>query len=290
MRYYRYTGAGGTSHLAVRDGDTAYDLTSVAPELETYRDLLRTASAAELSADTLAERHVDEADSVSLDRLATDRGQPVVPPEVWAAGVTYRISEEARESESSMPDLYLDVYDAERPELFFKATPSRTVGPDEPVGVRGDSAWNVPEPELGLVLYRGDVVGYTIGNDMSSRTIEGENPLYLPQAKVYDRCCSLGPCVASADSVPDPTDLDMRMVIRRNGSVVFDDETTTAEMVRRPDELVSYLYRHNTVPDLCVLLTGTSLVPEDEFTLKTGDEIRIEIDRIGTLRNDVVDV
>jgi len=213
-----------------------------------------------------------------------------VPEEVWAAGVTYEISEQAREQESGMADVYLDVYDAERPEIFFKATPSRTVGPGGAIGVRGDSDWNVPEPELGVVLYDGDIVGYTVGNDVSSRDIEGDNPLYLPQAKVYDRCCSIGPCVVGADGVDDPHDLAMSMQINRDGETVYDDATATAEMARTCEELVAYWQAHNSVPELGVLLTGTSLVPEDEFTLMPGDEVRIDIEGIGELVNPVIEV
>lgn len=205
-------------------------------------------------------------------------------------GVTYKISEAARTAESVLPDVYAEVYTAERPELFFKATPGRTVAPGEAVGVRGDSGWDVPEPELGVVLYEGTVVGYTIGNDVSSRAIEGANPLYLPQAKVYDRCCSFGPCVATPGTVGDPHDLDLWIEIARDGETVFADETSTATMKRSCEELVSFWRRHNAIPETAVLLTGTSLVPPDEFTLHPGDRVTIEIEGIGTLENDVVQV
>jgi 2-dehydro-3-deoxy-D-arabinonate dehydratase len=187
-----------------------------------------------------------------------------------------------------MPEIYVDVYDADRPELFLKSTPGRTVGPGAAIGVRGDSEWNVPEPELGVVLYRGEIVGYTIGNDVSSRSIEGANPLYLPQAKIYDRCCALGPCVAT--DIDDPHDLEMSLTISRDGAAVFEGRTTTAEMVRTCEELVSYLTRHNAVPEVTVLLTGTSIVPDDEFSLQPGDTVVVDIEGIGTLRNPVTDV
>jgi 2-dehydro-3-deoxy-D-arabinonate dehydratase len=189
-----------------------------------------------------------------------------------------------------MPEIYLDAYSADRPEIFFKATPSRTVGPGDAVGVRGDSEWNVPEPELGVVLYEGSIVGYTVGNDVSSRSIEGANPLYLPQAKVYDRCCALGPCVASTGTVADPHDLAMAMTIERAGETVFHGETNTGAMVRTCEELVGYLTRHNVVPELCVLLTGTSLVPDEDVTLQPGDDVSIAIEGIGELRNGVIEV
>jgi len=215
---------------------------------------------------------------------------PVDSGEVWAAGVTYEISEEARKGESALPEVYRNVYAADRPELFFKATPQRTVPPGEAVGIRGDSDWDVPEPELGIVLFEGQIVGFTVGNDVSSRDLEGQNPLYLPQAKVYDRCCALGPCVTTPDAVGDPLDLTMELQIRRDDAVVYQESTSTAEMVRTPSELVDWLTRHDATPDLVVLLTGTSLVPPDEFTLSVDDVVRIDVEGIGTLRNPVVEV
>jgi 2-dehydro-3-deoxy-D-arabinonate dehydratase len=229
---------------------------------------------------------MEDADPVDAPGPDDRQSTPVAAGEIWAAGVTYHISEEAREAESDQPDVYQRVYGSERPEIFFKATPSRTVDPGEAIGIRGDSEWDVPEPELGIVLYDGEIVGYTIGNDVSSRSIEGENPLYLPQAKVYDRCCSIGPTMVAAEAV-DPHDLAMGMTIERDGAVVYQDRTSTAEMVRTCEELADYLGRHNTLPDLTVLLTGTSLVPPDEFTLAEGDVVTIDVENIGTLRNGV---
>ncbi|MFC6725131.1 fumarylacetoacetate hydrolase family protein, partial [Halobium palmae] len=194
----------------------------------------------------------------------------------------------AREAESGKPEVYLDVYENDRPELFLKATPARTVGPREAVGVRGDSEWDVPEPELGVVLHRGRAVGYTVGNDVSSRDIEGQNPLYLPQAKVYDRCCSFGPCVATPDTVGDPHDLRMSLTIEREGEVVYEDATSTGEMATTCETLVDYLTRHNTLPETVVLLTGTALVPPETYSLAEGDRISIDVERIGTLVNDTV--
>lgn len=308
MRYYRLAVEGGTPPAAAtarsdrgargpgdtrlvvgRDGD-AYDLTSARPELGSFSDLARVAAVVDAGVDGVAERLLDAADPVAPDAVADAPLLPVVPAEVWAAGVTYEISSEAREAESELPDVYARVYRSDRPEVFFKATPSRTVGPGDAVGIRGDSDWDVPEPELGVVLHRGEVVGYTAGNDMSSRDLEAANPLYLPQAKVYDRCCALGPCVASSATVGDPHDLAITMTIRRDGEPVFADETSTAEMVRTCDELVDYLTRHNAVPETCVLLTGTSLVPPEEFTLREGDRVEIEIDEIGSLENTVTTV
>jgi 2-dehydro-3-deoxy-D-arabinonate dehydratase len=285
MRYFQFE-ADRSGRLAVQADGTMYDLTSARPRLQTFGDLLRAASITDTALDTISERLVSEAARIDDPALTI----PVDAQEVWAAGVTYQISEQARESESGMPEIYLDVYDADRPELFLKATPGRTVGPGEAVGIRGDAEWSVPEPELGVVLHDEEIVGYTVGNDVSSRDIEGANPLYLPQAKVYDRCCSLGPCVRSADSLDDPHDLEMWMTIERDGAEVFAESTTTRKLKRSVEELVDYYTRHNAVPERAVLLTGTSLVPEDEFTLQAGDVVEIGIEGIGVLRNSVVTV
>ncbi len=213
---------------------------------------------------------------------------PIGSQEVWAAGVTYYRSRDARMEESKSAgggDFYDRVYHAKRPELFFKATPHRVVGPNTKVAIRADAAWSVPEPELTLfVSPGGKITGYTIGNDMSSRDIEGENPLYLPQAKVYDRSCALGPCLLVADE-PLPLTTEIAIEIRRSGRPIFSGATSLKEMKRKPEELVEYLYRSSTFPRGCFLLTGTGVVPPDSFTLQPGDEIRITISPIGTLAN-----
>jgi 2-dehydro-3-deoxy-D-arabinonate dehydratase len=215
---------------------------------------------------------------------------PVVKQEVWAAGVAYFRSRTARMEESKVAgggSFYDRVYEAERPELFFKAAGWRAVGQGGEVRIRADSAWNVPEPELALVVSpSGRIVGYTIGNDMSSRDIEGENPLYLPQAKVYDGSCALGPGILLSGE-PLPAETTISMAIERGGEAVFQGATTLAQMKRSPEELVEYLYRETTFPGGCILLTGTGVVPPDSFTLAAGDEIRITIDPIGTLINRV---
>jgi 2-dehydro-3-deoxy-D-arabinonate dehydratase len=213
---------------------------------------------------------------------------PIGNQEVWAAGVTYYRSRNARMEESKTAgggDFYDRVYHAERPELFFKATPHRVVGPDDKVAIRKDASWSVPEPELALFINpAGKISGYTIGNDMSSRDIEGENPLYLPQAKVYDRSCALGPCLLIGDE-PLPAATEISIEIRRAGVTAFSGATTLQEMKRKPEELVEYLYRASSFPSGCFLLTGTGVVPPDSFTLKIGDQIRITIPPIGTLTN-----
>ncbi len=209
--------------------------------------------------------------------------------EVWAAGVTYKQSEQARKEESGTPDIYAKVYTAQRPELFFKATPRRVAGPDAPIVVRSDSSWDVPEPELVLVINaHGEIIGYTIGNDVSSRSIEGENPLYLPQAKVYTACCALGPGITPAWEVADPYNLTIRLNIERNNQVHWEGETSTRELKRRFEELVTYLFLENDFPEGVLLCTGTALVPENQFTLQPGDVVQISIDQLGTLRNPVV--
>jgi 2-dehydro-3-deoxy-D-arabinonate dehydratase len=215
---------------------------------------------------------------------------PIDSQEVWAAGVTYYRSRTARMAESEVAgggSFYDRVYTAERPELFFKALAHRVAGPEEKVRIRRDSKWNVPEPELALVISpAGKITGYTIGNDMSSRDIEGENPLYLPQAKVYDRSCALGPCLLISDT-PLLASTEIAIQIVRGRATVFSGSTTLKEMKRKPEDLVEYLYRNNSFPHGCFLLTGTGIVPADSFTLKPGDEINITIPPIGTLVNTV---
>jgi 2-dehydro-3-deoxy-D-arabinonate dehydratase len=215
--------------------------------------------------------------------------KPLDEQEVWAAGVTYERSRIAREEESAGSGIYDRVYAAPRPELFFKATPSRTVGPYEPIAIRVDSHWNVPEPELALVINPAlELVGFTIGNDMSSRDIEGENPLYLPQAKLYGRCCAVGPLIALRDSLADATNLTIRLQILRGGAPVFSGEISTRKIVRTYADLIDYLGRDNLFPDGVALLTGTGIVPPDAVTLEAGDETVIAIEGIGELHNTVV--
>jgi 2-dehydro-3-deoxy-D-arabinonate dehydratase len=215
---------------------------------------------------------------------------PIGSQEVWASGVTYYRSRNARMEEAKTAgggDFYDRVYLAERPELFMKATPNRVVGHRGKVAIRKDATWSVPEPELTLLASPGGkIVGYTIGNDMSSRDIEGENPLYLPQAKVYDRCCALGPGILIS-AEPIPTSTEIHMQILRAGKAVFTGSTTLTELKRTFSVLLEYLYRDNGFPNGCFLLTGTGIVPPDEFTLQQQDEIRITITGIGTLVNSV---
>lgn len=220
-----------------------------------------------------------------LDLLA-----PIQSQEVWGAGVTYSRSRAARMDESrdiGAEQFYSMVYEAERPELFFKATPNRVVGHHGAVRIREDSVWNVPEPELTLVVTsKGEIIGHTIGNDMSSRSIEGENPLYLPQAKVYAGCAALGPWLVVTESGPDDG-VRIAMTIARSGSTVFEGATRLDQMRRTFRELTDYLFRDNEFPAGVFLMTGTGIVPDDDFTLAPGDEVAITIDGVGTLVNHV---
>jgi 2-dehydro-3-deoxy-D-arabinonate dehydratase len=220
--------------------------------------------------------------------IANELLAPIQNQEVWASGVTYINSKLGRQEEAKDAgggDFYARVYEAVRPELFFKATAHRTVASGGKVRIRKDSTWDVPEPELTLVITSGGkIVGYTIGNDMSSRSIEGENPLYLPQAKTFDGCAGLGPCIlVTEDKLPGTTKITMD--IHRGGLAVFSGSTTLGKMKRDPEELVSFLYRECSFPYGSLLMTGTGIVPSSEFTLNSGDRIDISIESIGTLTN-----
>jgi 2-dehydro-3-deoxy-D-arabinonate dehydratase len=215
---------------------------------------------------------------------------PIDNQEVWAAGVTYLRSRDARMEESeSAKSAYDLVYEADRPEIFLKATPNRVSGPGQEIAIRGDSTWDVPEPELALVINTaGEIVGYTVGNDVSSRSIEGANPLYLPQAKVYSKCAGLGPVIALTNEVPDIKNRTIRLVIRRNGADHFEGSTSTSQIHRTFEDLVHYVRLHNEFPNGVILMTGTGIIPPSEFTLEAGDEVEIAIDGVGTLTNPVI--
>jgi 2-dehydro-3-deoxy-D-arabinonate dehydratase len=223
--------------------------------------------------------------------LVNEVSAPMGSQELWACGVTYLRSKLGRQEESKDAgggDFYAKVYEAERPEVFFKATAHRVVGPNQKVKIRKDSTWDVPEPELTLVVASsGKIVGYTIGNDMSSRSIEGENPLYLPQAKTYDACAALGPCIYVSEKALD-SGTNIHLQINRSGSSVYEGLISINQMKRTPDELVSFVFRECSFPSGCFIMTGTGIVPDQGFTLKSGDEIKITIDNIGTLVNEVL--
>ncbi|HEU4975355.1 MAG TPA: fumarylacetoacetate hydrolase family protein [Baekduia sp.] len=234
-------------------------------------------------------RAAREAAEAGAEVSAPEACAPVESQEVWAAGVTYERSLDARVAESDGADrFYARIYDAERPELFFKSAGWRVSGPGTPIGIRADAAWNVPEPELAVVLdVAGDIAGYTIGNDVSSRDIEAANPLYLPQAKLFEGCCALGPDIVLSE---DLGAAEIRLEIQRAGTVIVDERVSVATLRRRPADLAAWLYRAVRFPVGAVLLTGTGIVPDDAFTLSPDDVVSISIDDIGVLSNPVMQV
>lgn len=284
MRLVKFRRANGAPEVGVLDGDSdrvrPIDLARAGAR--SLADLLATADAAS------AASWVVTAHAVALSDVALL--PPVDEQEIWAAGVTYLRSKKAREDESAGAARFYDlVYTAPRPELFFKATPARVVGPGQRIRVRADSRWSVPEPELAVVVAPDlRIVGYTIGNDMSARDIEGENPLYLPQAKVYKQSCAIGPCVTLATALPPRDQVGIRLRIERGGATAFAGETSLARMARPLEDLVDWLGRENEFPNGVILLTGTGIVPPDEFTLQAGDVVSIAIDGVGELVNPVV--
>jgi len=231
-----------------------------------------------------------KANSDLSEMIVDNLTAPIGAQEIWAAGVTYLRSREARMEESKDAgggDFYAKVYEADRPELFFKATAYRTVGPGDVVRIRKDSQWNVPEPELTLfICSQGTIEGYTVGNDMSSRDIEGENPLYLPQAKSYNASAAIGPCLYVSEAPIHPDSL-IRLEIQRQAELIFSGEISINRMKRKHEELVEYLFRETSFPNGVYLMTGTGIVPPDHFTLKAGDEIKVSIENIGILVNTV---
>ncbi len=213
---------------------------------------------------------------------------PVASQEIWAAGVTYMRSRDARMEESTNPDHYDRVYDATRPEVFYKAAGWRARGPGQTLGIRRDSVWDVPEPELGVVADAGgSIVGYVLGNDMSSRSIEGENPLYLPQAKAYDHSCGLGPCLVPVDFAPPREDMVIQLLVDRGGTQIFSEEVSVRDLRRTPEELVDWLFSAVAFPVGAILLTGTAMVPPGDFTLEEEDRVSISMPGLGRLANPV---
>jgi 2-dehydro-3-deoxy-D-arabinonate dehydratase len=281
--------------LGYIQGGQLYDLTATGrAAFATFEAWLQAAAGrvaealAELNALSKFDRPLGAAEALLSPQGPFKLLAPLDTQEVWACGVTYEMSMEARQRESTQPTMYGKVYDAPRPEVFFKAPPHRVVGPGEAVGVREDSAWDVPEPELTLVVTsQNEIVGFTVGNDMSSRDIEGQNPLYLPQAKVYNRCCALGPFVRLATADFNPLALGVKLVIYRNGQPGFSGESSTSRIHRKLEELVSWLARCNSFPTGLFVVTGTGIVPPDTFTLKDGDVVEITIQGLGTLSNPV---
>ncbi|WP_145018386.1 fumarylacetoacetate hydrolase family protein [Paenibacillus sp. Y412MC10] len=289
MRIIRYLDGRQTRLAAVTDDERAYPL----PHSD-LKSLIDEAREKGVSPVRVVESAITPQNELTAAWPSLQLLTPVDAPEVWAAGVTYQRSREARNYEATggrmdAETFYDKVYDAVRPEIFLKSTAARTVGPNQDVTLRSDSVWQIPEPELGLVLAGdGTIVGYTAGNDMSCRDIEGENPLYLPQAKIWRKSCSIGPAIRLADTVEDPYDFSIVCQIYREGLVVVESEASTSQLNRKLDELVRFLAADNDLFDGTVLLTGTAIVPPADFTLAPGDRIEISISGIGTLVNHVI--
>lgn len=287
MRIIRYVKETGKQLAVVTNENNVVDL-----PFTDFMSLVEKAREKNKTAFDIVKQIATDGEKQPLDGLHLTT--PIDAPEVWASGVTYKKSKEARNYEATEGKLdretfYDKVYDAVRPEIFFKSTAARTVGPNDPVYLRSDSNWQIPEPELGLVIDKeGTVLGYIAGNDMSCRDIEGENPLYLPQAKVWKNSCSIGPAILLKEAVSDPYEFKIMCRIYRNDEKVFDGEAQVNQLKRTLDELVHYLVLDNEIFDGTVLLTGTCVVPPNEFTLNDNDRIEIEIPGIGVLNNPVV--
>jgi 2-dehydro-3-deoxy-D-arabinonate dehydratase len=268
--------------VVIVDVDTVRPLCFADSTLTCLADVLEADNPAETARALVAER------SLALNEV--EFLAPIDQQEVWAAGVTYKRSQKARMEESeSSASCYDLVYDADRPELFMKATPNRVSGPNQPLRIRYDASWNVPEPEITCVVSsRGRLVGFTIGNDMSSRDIEGENPLYLPQAKVYRQCAGLGPVITLVEDMPSREETGIYLTIERAGSVVFEGSTGVDQMHRSFEDLIGFLFREQEFPEGVLLMTGTGVVPANDFTLQADDIVNIKIDGIGTLTNPIV--
>jgi 2-dehydro-3-deoxy-D-arabinonate dehydratase len=273
----------GTAQLALGQGNALHSLATSGQPIQLDRLLSADAPRA---ADLISTLRGAMAETINRSSITLQT--PVGRQEIWAAGVTYKRSEEAREAESNNSTIYTRVYSAVRPELFFKSNGYDVVGIGESVGIRADAIWSVPEPELVVVLNAHmEVIGFTIGNDMSSRDIEGENPLYLPQAKVYEAACALGPRIWLQPGATQWPDLKIDLQIERGGQVAFSGQTSTAALHRTLTDLVDYLGRCKRFPWGAMLFTGTGIVPPDTFTLNEGDTVRIRIDPIGELVNTV---
>lgn len=282
MKLAKYQLASGAAQVGLVENDLMTPLRASAAQPSLF-DLLESEDVAATAASLL-----------DRDRQFRLSEAQLLPPvdcqEVWAAGVTYKRSKTARMEESeAAASCYDRVYVSPRPELFLKATPHRVAGQGQPLRIRQDAQWSVPEPELAVVLNtRLEIVGYTVGNDMSSRDIEGDNPLYLPQAKVYDQCCGIGPWITLAADMPPREAIGIELVIQRDGAVVFQGRTGVDQLARSPEDLVGWLGRDNSFPGGAFLLTGTGIVPDSSFTLQAGDRVEITIDGIGTLSNPIV--
>ena len=276
--------------VIVQDDKRVKNITKLRPSISTSIDLIKIALSNDLSVSEYLKKTMDtkEGNSSNNSILLNPR-IPIDSPETWAFGVTYEDSMKERQAESDTPDVYGKVYVADRPEAFFKSTLARLKGPNDKVGIREDSTWDVPEPELTFIVFHGKIVGFTVGNDMSSRSIEGENPLYIPQAKIFNNSAAIGPCWVPIELL-DYNNLDVEMIIKRNSKEVFSGSGNTNLMKRKCEELNDWLHKSNDIPDGTTVMTGTGTIPPEDFTLKEGDEISISIENIGTLENTVIEV
>ncbi len=277
----------GRIRFGILEGNSLIDLASTQPEIFSDIDTLANeARARRVSLGEVIGRYLKDAHRISFEESCLRI--PMIPDEVWGAGVTYLRSRNAREVETKAKGIYDFVYSAERPEIFLKGSGKRCVGPGEPIHIRSDSEWTVPEPELAPVLDReANVIGYTIANDVSARDIEGQNPLYLSQAKIFKGCCSIGPVITTEDEIPDPHSLQIEIRIQRAGERVFEGQVNTSTLKRKIDELIKFLKRDNVLFSCTVFMTGVGIVPPDDFSLKDGDVVEVEIDKLGVLRNPV---
>lgn len=275
--------------VVVDDGEKISDITKLRPSIKSSLDLIKVALSNDLTVSEYIRKTITKnKENLSKSELINAR-IPIDSPETWAFGVTYEDSMKERQAESDTPDVYGKVYVADRPEAFFKSTLARLKGPNDKVGIRLDSTWDVPEPELTFIIYQGKIIGFTVGNDMSSRSIEGANPLYIPQAKIFNNSASIGPCWVPIELI-DYNNLKVEMIITRISEKVFSGSGSTSLMKRKCDELNDWLHRSNDIPDGTTVMTGTGTIPPEDFTLQEGDEISITIENIGTLVNKVIKV
>lgn len=275
--------------VVVDDGEKISDITKLRPSIKSSLDLIKVALSNDLTvSEYIKKTIITNKENLSKAELINAR-IPIDSPETWAFGVTYEDSMKERQAESDTPDVYGKVYVADRPEAFFKSTLARLKGPNDKVGIRLDSTWDVPEPELTFIIFQGKIIGFTVGNDMSSRSIEGANPLYIPQAKIFNNSASIGPCWVPIELI-DYNNLKVEMIITRISEKVFSGSGSTSLMKRKCDELNEWLHRSNDIPDGTTVMTGTGTIPPEDFTLQEGDEISITIENIGTLVNKVIKV
>ena len=294
MKYFRIEKSNKPNLIINYSNNFGFNITEYSSYINTVEILSIEANAQKISRSDYIYQFItnNKINKMPLDQVIEKNKLllPFIPDEVWAAGVTYKNSEFERKRESSTPDIYAKVYNAKRPEIFFKATGNRLVAPNEKIGIRSDSKWNVPEAELAVILINNEIFGYSIGNDMTSREIEGENPLYLTQAKIYDKSCSIGPCIIDAESINNYEKFNINCKIIRNKKTIFNASSSVKSMNKSIPDLIKWLKQSNTLPIKSAFLTGTGIVPPPEFTLLENDQISISINEIGTLNNSVIKV